>query len=520
MSEPDLKPKSFFAWLFSWRMLRRCLLSMAVLITILALAGVEETWRGKRAWDQFRAELQAKGDSLDFKSLYPPIPDDQNFAISPVWNPLLKYETNPATHLLEWRGAAEMNRQFVAISRTNNQGDPLSSKWQLARRADLAGWQTYYRTPNKRGEFEFPTAPNPGTPAQDILLALSRFDTNIALLRASASRPLSRYPLNYESGFPMVMPHFPRFRAIVSFLHLRIDAELADNQTENAFEDLRLMIRTVDSLRGEPTLISHLVYIPTLNLEVQAVWDGLAGHQWSEEQLTVLERDLGKVDLLQSYKTAMRGERACAVASMDNMRQGLMPAASVNDEALEPVYERSRLAAALSPLTGWFYYRNELAIARAETKWIDAASLKAADQAKNQAAFSVGRRTPYNILAALLIPAIDRTITKTTLAQGGVDLARAACALERFRLANNSYPENLQSLVPKFIDSVPLDLVNGQPLKYQRTDNGLFVLYSVGWNQTDDGGYAAMKPRGKSGDQINIDPARGDWVWAYEPRVK
>jgi hypothetical protein len=86
-----------------------------------------------------------------------------------------------------------------------------------------------------------------------------------------------------------------------------------------------------------------------------------------------------------------------------------------------------------------------------------------------------------------------------------------ACALERYRLAQGQYPEDLNALVPRFVALLPHDIINGQPLKYRRTDHGQFILYSVGWNEKDDGGVVAT---------IKADPPRqdilqGDWVWQY-----
>jgi hypothetical protein len=52
-------------------------------------------------------------------------------------------------------------------------------------------------------------------------------------------------------------------------------------------------------------------------------------------------------------------------------------------------------------------------------------------------------------------------------------------------------------------------------LKYRRTDDGQFVLYSVGWNETDDGGTVAMR-KGKT-PSVNQD--EGDWVWRYPAKA-
>src|SRR6266540_1442717 len=73
-----------FRWLFSWRMIRRCLFVLACLVTLLALYCAEENWRGRRAWNGYRRERQARGEQLDYSAFVPkPWPDEQNFAATP-----------------------------------------------------------------------------------------------------------------------------------------------------------------------------------------------------------------------------------------------------------------------------------------------------------------------------------------------------------------------------------------------------------------------------------------------------
>jgi hypothetical protein len=79
--------------------------------------------------------------------------------------------------------------------------------------------------------------------------------------------------------------------------------------------------------------------------------------------------------------------------------------------------------------------------------------------------------------------------------------ALLACVLERYRLAHHEYPETLAALTPQLADVLPHDIIGGQSLKYRRTADGSFLLYSVGWNEKDDGGMA-----GKTREE-------GDWVW-------
>src|ERR1035437_5977417 len=70
----------FFGWLFSRGPLGFVLVCLAALVTLIALVWTEETWRGKRAWERYKHELEAQGEKLDWKDyIPPPVPDAQNF---------------------------------------------------------------------------------------------------------------------------------------------------------------------------------------------------------------------------------------------------------------------------------------------------------------------------------------------------------------------------------------------------------------------------------------------------------
>src|SRR5208283_1868387 len=104
----------------------------------------------------------------------------------------------------------------------------------------------------------------PQSPAEDVLLALSKYDSTIEELRQAANqRPYSRYPLNYEGVFPpaILLPHLASLKGCVRVLELRAIAELDSGQSEKALDDIKLMLRLADSIRAEPILISHLVRI-------------------------------------------------------------------------------------------------------------------------------------------------------------------------------------------------------------------------------------------------------------------
>jgi len=130
----------------------------------------------------------------------------------------------------------------------------------------------------------------------------------------------------------------------------------------------------------------------------------------------------------------------------------------------------------------------------------------------------LGSKSPYNIFAYMMLPALGRAHEKAAFAQNVFDLSAAACALERYRLANGSYPADLAALVPKFAAAVPKDVITDEPLKYRRTDDGLFLLYSVGANRKDDGGTVGVSLN-KAGKSTSLNNNQGDWVWTYKKLV-
>ena len=70
----------------------------------------------------------------------------------------------------------------------------------------------------------------------------------------------------------------------------------------------------------------------------------------------------------------------------------------------------------------------------------------------------------------------------------GRRLLVTAIALQRYHLTHGSYPDSLKTLVPDFIAAVPMDLMDGKPLRYQQKLDGTFLLYSVGEDGEDNGG--------------------------------
>ena len=519
-------------WSCSWRNLRRLLFGVVCLITLIALFYAEENWRGKWAWENYQRASEARGEKLDFAAVVPPsVPDDQNFAMTPLWVEQISGTMGMEKAKLwygESRVAALGHTNFVQplnlpIELTGRDlvspNLPISGDWRLAKKTDLKSWQHYYWQLAEKTNY-FPVATVPQTPAEDVLLALSRYDGTIEELRRASQLPYARFPITYtnENKAGILLPHLATLKSLTRMLSLRACAELQPDQSDRALADLKLMFRLNAAVQIEPFLISHLVNIAMFNLELQPVWEGLADRKWNDRQLVALDAELARFDFLADYQQAIREERDLLVDSIDYLRRH----PNQIRDYLEPLgrdqtpagYLLARLAQ-IGP-SGWFE-QNKLALCRFMTDtYLPIINQKdrtysATNDAKAGANLAQldRRRTPYNWLFIALAPALGKASAKFVRAQATADLARVAIALERYRLAHGEFPETLAALEPQFIAKLPHDVMDGQPLKYRRTTEGSFILYSVGWNETDDGGEVVLR------NKVIPVVDQGDWVWRY-----
>ena len=533
----------FLRWLFSWRIIKRGLIGLAGFFAFVGLFYVEENWRGRYAWEQFRQEWETKGERFDFASFVPPpVPDDQNFALTPIVASCYSQVLDRQGHRIKPENTNVVNRLEMDICRT---GEPYDSNmafgsWQKSQFTDLKAWQDHYRAapvtnevnvpPAAREAFlrrygvrpdttnEFPIAEQRQSPAADVLLALSKYDSAIEELRQASRLPDSRFPLEYTAKSPgeMVFPHYESLKATASVLRMRAIAELNNGQPPSALEDIRLILYLADSIRHEPVRQSLWSRLKIVDAALQPIWEGLARRQWPDDQLVAMEHALAGFDAIRDYSLVLRSELAWQLKIIDYLRVERM-ANSFDCMCGKPMFWPT-LAYRLSP-SGWFFM-NQVAMARC----YQAAFPTSAELSQRVMSPDISRRfeetaaqvrsrsrIPGNLFVGFYLPSLERAASPCARTQTSVDLARVACALERFRQANGGFPESLNALVPTYLPEIPHDIVNGQPLRYRRTEDGNFLLYSVGWNGKDDGG----KPEPAKYFYFAMAEPTGDWVWRY-----
>ncbi len=509
MNEPVSNPST---WGRRFKLAAWCLLW---LVTAIALLVAFENWRGRRAWDRFVAESKAAGEDLSPEAVIPPpVPDAENFAAVPLFKPLFEYEQPAAVDQpVKWKDEAGKDR--LDKMEVFGPNPPKVGAWRAGTFTDLTAWQAHYRKLTN-----FPSAPQPQSPSADLLVALGKFDSELAQLREAAKRPHARFPVHYEDSFLTLLPHLSAIRNLGRLTQLRAVAELSDNKSAEAAEDTLLTLRFAEAVESEPLLISQLVRVAVLEQAMTPLWEGLARHQWTDAQLAAFEQRLSAINFAASHQLALRGERTLGtIRGMDRLREQPELFSTITGSADGGVRVPVRVRRFSVP-----------------SAFIDQSKVVASSFLNEaiRGVDPVGRRFdnhkpdeiearlvelrkhfwlhPYSIMAAMLLPAVSRTTERSATMQSTVDLARVAIALERHRLKHGSLPATLDALdaALKPAGGLPRDVITGEPLRYKPSADGRFQLYATGWNGTDDGGEVVWFDKKK---QTRIDFTKGDLVW-------
>lgn len=522
--------------LFSPRQWPKYLFVVACLATLLVLLLALEHRRGLQAQGNGAVAEPALAErAIAAKLIPPPVPDDQNFAATPFLQSLFDKSIDP--------GASQWPDDFSRADQWPRRIPTLAESKEGRKTGrlmtDLVAWMKAFEkihdlstAREEREEIAVLDPVDSATNAQAasaVLEALKPYGPALAELHAANKRPFSRFNANYTLDNPwgILLPQLAVVKRTCQLLRLKTSAELAAGQSEQALQDALLMLRLVDSPKDEPMLISQLVRVACLEITMQPIWEGLAERRWSDTQLQALQSRLQQFNFLADLRHALNSEKVWGNVTIglvrDLRRPGYLLSLLESEDKVEPWQKEADRVLVKVP-RDWFDQEqrnyNQLFDERLLSGFDIVARRvypRVADENVHLMEKALQNRDTalkdHLVFATAFLGALGRVHLKLSGAQGYADLATVACALERHRLATGQHPETLAALSPRFLKQVPHDLITGQPLHYERTEDGQFLLYSVGWNETDDNGELAFLASGRGPEK-----KEGDWVWRYPAR--
>src|SRR4051812_19883395 len=151
-SAPQPVPGSFSEFVHAWRYF----LWLLGLILILVALFAEENWRGEWAWDSYRQKMATQGEPIEKSAVVPPrVPDDQNFAMTPVLAPMFGFVPGAP----KWPGQMPLNSfatNFDAASRELKGSKRTPSSSWLRSPTDLPAWYVAFKASQAKGAKQLP----------------------------------------------------------------------------------------------------------------------------------------------------------------------------------------------------------------------------------------------------------------------------------------------------------------------------------------------------------------------------
>jgi hypothetical protein len=365
--------------------------------------------------------------------------------------------------------------------------------------------------------------PSSACTADDYLAWSDGFEADFDQMREALKRPYALPPGSYRDPAGMPVENFVAMRTVCQTLAQRAQCQLLLGRPGKALKELTLLHNLCRILDGPPTnrpttLATAMIDVALAGLYASVVEDGLRLQAWQEPQLAALQAQLEEVNLCPILIRAFADEPALSCSTLE--RAGiahLSPSPAFGSPPprwFQKLKDPQYLLLKLAP-RGWVYHNlvNLAELFRRLNDVLDDSGRffvpHRVDQANNDIQVALTHFSLRTALASLAIPNSVRACQIMVFNQTRINQLALACAIERFHLARSRYPDSLEALAPEFVRVIPLDIINGRPLHYSRIPDQGYQLYSVGWDEKDDGGVPA--PNAGWGKDI----ARLDWVWRF-----
>ncbi len=362
---------------------------------------------------------------------------------------------------------------------------------------------------------------------------MASYETNKAVakeLRAILGASILYFDLNYSNAPKVAFFHVMYVkRAAMLFYHTALQA-LCRDDLEEAVSDIGAGADVIRLYGNEHLEISTLVRINCAIAVIASAWECLQRNGWTDGQLATLQSKWEQLDLFSNTDLVLQEERALSIVELAAMRHAtnaalLNPLASVAGASSNPTFgdwvddlfkdPKAALKDAYERYPKfWMWksswsYEEELCGLQMIAAGIESchrikalgfcapALAELSTQTSN--IFNSYPKAESHFLAAWIVDesaTFHRVLLKAAFTEVARRLLVTAIALKRFHLRHGAWPETLDELVPDFLAKVPIDFMDGKPLRYKFVDARRYLLYSVGEDGKDDGGDGSSPPPG------------------------
>lgn len=302
-----------------------------------------------------------------------------------------------------------------------------------------------------------------------------------------ASMPRGRFPIKWnKDAVGTLLPEQQNARIVADLFRYDAILRAEEGDLARAFNSVQAVLNAGRSLGDEPISISCIIHIACNRLALGALEGALAQGQAEPTELAKLQRLLEEEAAQPLQVIAARGDRA-----------GLHRFLEVTEATGIDRAGYGMTVSTLGPYFDDFVDKAKAIRAHPQhlrylTAYVEVAKQPVWKQKSGLQALPKPDAGLPSLLEALWRGGEPE---KMALAfhnwQTLLGCAIVGLALERYRIGEGRWPDDLNALVPRYLASVPIDPFDGQSLRFRRVQTPAMsgiVVFSVGPNGTYDGG--------------------------------
>ncbi|MFZ2657434.1 MAG: hypothetical protein WAX69_21035 [Victivallales bacterium] len=335
--------------------------------------------------------------------------------------------------------------------------------------------------------------------AKDFLLANTEA---LELLHKAAALGSCRFPVEIKDP-ERNLAYLSNLRQTAKLQQLEAVVYAEEGEKTKAFEALMDSCRIASALENEPLLDTFIVQMALEHMALDSIGRIVAGGGLDEKQLKLLGEEIVRFESMKSLERAYAGERSLVLSEY------------YLEEFMEyAVYDFPGFVRK-SPFmkkTVFFLFDvtclrsvNNLSCIGLLSELVDLTKGKPEDlmTKMNRIDYRITHLPPYLFAVKIYMPHLCSIADKNILLVSRAKVVRLAAAVECYRVKNGKLPENPALLVPEYIASIPVDPIDGKPVRYKKTEKG-FIVYSTGSDGVDDNGNPGSNMGFSKGEDFSV----------------
>jgi hypothetical protein len=319
--------------------------------------------------------------------------------------------------------------------------------------------------------------------------------------RKLADLPYGRHPICYNVNvFATPLPQIDHSQRLMTVLSYDVLACAEDGDRKTALRSCRGILNAGRSLGDEPFFFSQLVRIRSVTMACKAVERTLGQGQADAADLRDVQRLLELEEQHPRLAIMVRGERACLHDALSAFESGVLSFHDITDtnaiswtnalpSVVTPDAVREQHPAMLE------LFAESLEATRKPTHERDALIRTVEAKAKAKRDTNPAFFAPKSFRQMADASRRCDALLRCTI---------AALAAEQYRLSHKGeWPESLNQLKPELLAAVPLDPMDGAPLRYERRKDRV-VLYSLCPSKAPNGTDVSYNPKELSPPGVGV----------------